>query len=1155
MALSAEAVSVIRARLDASAYTAGAEQVARANESMMASGNRVTQTATNLRRTMTDNGSAYERLKRQVDQVYSAEQRWAQVQEIVQRAVLNNRATQEDAARTLAMWRTRLDEQSRVNEVFAISNGKAAVAMRTLGTQAYDVFGQIAAGASITQTFIQQGSQIAQVAQVQGTSMRDFGAGLRAVFTSISPLTWGIAGFVTVLTTLSVVAETTNRRMNELRNSLVGIRPDAAALAYPVRDAARGLSARTDMSVNSAQGMIGTVFNAPIFKGTADQASEIAETFYRLNLALKKTGDDTSTLRDALQEPSRLIADLASRGFRGFSQSMIDVAQRLEAEGKQHQVFAMILEALKDVTKDVSGNITPLQEAMRKLDDTFVKLMGTGEGLAVTIGSKLNDALAAAIGWFDRFINHLGGRDANGTPYTEGGTPPGTTSGRTPPPELVPILDQAAQRFGLDPEFLKALQRNEGVFKDGAWQNSPTGARGPMQVLTGTFDWMTNRLPDIRNVNDPRDNVMAGAGYLAHLLDKYKDPKLAILAYHDGPGRVDRILEGKAEASQEGLTHVRRVMAGYSGTGFGPRMQGALEPPGPAYTSTAEGTAESPVATGTRAAVAAAEPGKYGLGENVDRAIEKAREYAKAQNLIVDSDDRLMAARKALTVALDDARERMDTRSIVEYSQALKALEGETYRTVSPQEDLVRGLERQAQVAGIVTEADRRLAETRQQLAQLDREHPEAATTDLQRARALGAVMSQLSGQYRVLSFEIDVQTRGQQTIAAGWLQSSDAGRRAEASVRAYNDALKIAPMGTQQFAAAVEALTQKYMDLARAASEAKFAQQVDTNRRQVDYLKTENDTLGMNYRQRELLLNQKRSEMELTAAGIPIQSELAKTYIDSQQAVADTTLTMAQNKKALDEISGSFTQSFDTIGNAITNALMNGNGAAVNWRNVMTSVAQQVLQAFMKLAIINPLLNELFGQNNTTLGGLFSALEGKGMGGSGGSGGGGGGGMLGGLFGLFGKLFGGGAGAAGAVAAPIEASVGMLNEGGVGMFGLLGAIHGGGRVGITSPTFMKAVDLSVFDTAPRFHTGLSADEFPAILQHGERVLTENQSDRVDRVLNAVGDESRVAGPAPTIIMNIQTPNADSFRRSQGQTMQAAAAALKSAQRKAGVRG
>lgn len=74
---------------------------------------------------------------------------------------------------------------------------------------------------------------------------------------------------------------------------------------------------------------------------------------------------------------------------------------------------------------------------------------------------------------------------------------------------------------------------------------------------------------------------------------------------------------------------------------------------------------------------------------------------------------------------------------------------------------------------------------------------------------------------------------------------------------------------------------------------------------------------------------------------------------------------------------------------------------------------------------------------------------------------------------------------------------------GGMGSYGLPGVFHDGGRVG--APGAFRMVDPAVFDHAPRFHRGLGGDEFAAILQRGERVLTERQQGVIGGLLGALG--------------------------------------------------
>ncbi|MDE2030333.1 MAG: hypothetical protein KGI97_07195, partial [Alphaproteobacteria bacterium] len=101
----------------------------------------------------------------------------------------------------------------------------------------------------------------------------------------------------------------------------------------------------------------------------------------------------------------------------------------------------------------------------------------------------------------------------------------------------------------------------------------------------------------------------------------------------------------------------------------------------------------------------------------------------------------------------------------------------------------------------------------------------------------------------------------------------------------------------------------------------------------------------------------------------------------------------------------------------------------------------------------------------------------------------------------------------------------------------LFGSIfHEGGVVGENAP--QRRVPAYVFAGAPRYHSGgiagLMPGEIPAILQRGEVVLPKN---------------ANVSGNPVNVIMNITTPDANSFRASQAQLATQAARNIKQANR------
>ena len=102
------------------------------------------------------------------------------------------------------------------------------------------------------------------------------------------------------------------------------------------------------------------------------------------------------------------------------------------------------------------------------------------------------------------------------------------------PAEIREIIDQGAQRTGLDTKLVHAVVRKESAYNPCA--TSSKGAQGLMQLMP-----VTQLQFGVTNPYDPKQNVEAGAKLLKQLLDQYGgDLAKALSAYNAGPTRVEQ---------------------------------------------------------------------------------------------------------------------------------------------------------------------------------------------------------------------------------------------------------------------------------------------------------------------------------------------------------------------------------------------------------------------------------------------------------------------------------------------------------------------------------------------------------------------------------------------------------------------------------------
>lgn len=120
------------------------------------------------------------------------------------------------------------------------------------------------------------------------------------------------------------------------------------------------------------------------------------------------------------------------------------------------------------------------------------------------------------------------------------------------------LIAQAARRFGVPEDWIRAVMRQESGFDPAA--TSRAGAMGLMQVMPGTWTELRLRHGLGADPYDPQDNVLAGAAYLREMYDRFGLYGM-LAAYNAGPGRYLQHLDHGRPLPAETRDYVARISA------------------------------------------------------------------------------------------------------------------------------------------------------------------------------------------------------------------------------------------------------------------------------------------------------------------------------------------------------------------------------------------------------------------------------------------------------------------------------------------------------------------------------------------------------------------------------------------------------------------